>query len=64
MLFRSVVCICDSFGVVSVAVRMLGIALVYDGISNMFIVYHTMRVIRCAAEKLVPIDVEAHEVDE
>ncbi len=59
-----VVCICDSFGVVSVAVRMLGIALVYDGISNMFIVYHTVRAIRCAAEKLAPIDVEAHEVDE
>lgn len=59
-----VVCICDSFGVVSVAVRMLGIALVYDGISNMIIVFHTVQAVRYAAEKIAPIDVEAHEVDE
>ena len=59
-----VVCICDSFGVISVAVRMLGIALVYDGISNMIIVFHTVRAVRYAAEKIAPIDVEAHEVDE
>ena len=59
-----VVCICDSFGVLSVAVRVLGIALVYDGISNIFMVYHTAQAIRCAAEKLEPIDVEAHEMEE
>lgn len=58
-----VVCICDSFGVISVAVRILGIALVYDGISNMIIVYHTVRAVRYAAEKIEPVDVEAHEVD-
>lgn len=58
-----VVCICDSFGVISVAVRILGIALVYDGISNMIIVYHTVQAVRYAAEKIEPIDVDAHEVD-
>lgn len=58
-----VVCICDSFGVVSLAVRMLGIALVYDGISNMIIVYHTAQAVKYAAEKLEPIDVDAHEVE-
>ena len=57
-----VVCICDSFGVISVAVRMLGIALVYDGISNMVIVYHTVRAVKYAAEKIEPIDVDAHEI--
>ncbi len=59
-----VICICDSFGVVSLAVRMLGIALVYDGISNMIIVWHTVQAIRYAAEKIEPVDVDAHEVDE
>lgn len=59
-----VVCICDSFGVISVAVRMLGIALVYDGISNIIIIFHTVQAVRYAAEKIAPIDVEAHEVDE
>ena len=59
-----VICICDSFGVLSVAVRMLGIALVYDGISNMIIIFHTVQAVRYAAEKIAPIDVEAHEVDE
>lgn len=58
-----VICICDSFGVISVAVRVLGIALVYDGISNMFIMYHTAMAIKYAADKLEPIDVEAHETD-
>lgn len=58
-----IVCICDSFGVISVAVRILGIALVYDGISNMIIVYHTVQAVRYAAEKIEPIDVDAHEVD-
>lgn len=59
-----VVCICDSFGVISLAVRMLGIALVYDGLSNMIIIYHTVKAVRYAAEKIEPVDVEAHEVDE
>ncbi len=58
-----VVCICDSFGVVSLAIRMLGIALVYDGISAMIIVYHAAQAIRHAAEKIEPIDVDAYEVD-
>lgn len=58
-----IVCICDSFGVISVAVRILGIALVYDGISNVIIVYHTVQAVRYAAEKIEPIDVDAHEVD-
>lgn len=56
-----VVCICDSFGLVSVAVRLLGIALIFDGISNIIIVYHTVQVVRRAAEKIEPIDVEARE---
>lgn len=59
-----VVCICDSFGVISVAVRILGIALIYDGISNMVIVYHTVKAVKYAAQKIEPIDVDAHVVDD
>lgn len=59
-----VVCICDSFGGVTVAVRLLGLALVYDGISNMIIVHHTIQAVRHAAEKILPIDVEAHVVEQ
>ncbi len=59
-----VVCICDSFGVVTVAVRLLGLALVYDGISNMIIVHHTIQAVRHVAEKILPIDVEAHVVEQ
>ncbi len=58
-----IVCICDSFGVLSVAVRMLGAALVYDGISDMVIAYVTVRAVRDAAAKIEPIDVEAHECE-
>lgn len=57
-----VVCICDSFGVISVAVRLIGFALVYDGVSDIIIVHHTVRAVKDAAEKLEPIDVESHEI--
>lgn len=57
-----VICICDSFGVLSVAVRVLGIALVYDGISDIVIVYHTTRAVKHAAAQLEPIDVESHDL--
>ena len=59
-----IVCICDSFGVLPVAVRMIGVALVYDGISSACIVFFTVQSVKEAAEKLAPIDVEAHEVDD
>lgn len=57
-----VICVCDSFGVLSVAVRVLGIALIYDGISDIVIVYHTTRAIKHAAAQLEPIDVESHDL--
>lgn len=57
-----VVCICDSFGVISVAVRLIGFALVYDGVSDMIIVHHTVRAVKDAAERYEPIDVESHEI--
>lgn len=57
-----VVCICDSFGVLTVAVRVLGIALVYDGISDIIIVYHTTKAVRKAAAQLEPIDVESRDL--
>ncbi|MCI9122893.1 MAG: DUF308 domain-containing protein [Eubacterium sp.] len=58
-----VVCICDSFGLVSVAVRLLGFALIYDGVSNLFILYHTVQALKDAVDKIEPIDVESHELD-
>ncbi len=58
-----IICICDSFDVISVAVRVLGIALVYDGISDIIIVYHTVKAVKNAAEIYEPIDVESHEID-
>lgn len=57
-----VVCICDSFGVLSVAVRVLGIALVYDGVSDMIIVYLTVKAVKNAVTALEPIDVESHDL--
>lgn len=57
-----VLCIGDSFGVVTVMAQMLGMALVYDGISDIVIVHHTVRAVKDAVVKLEPIDVEAHDV--
>lgn len=57
-----VVCICDSFGVISVAIRLIGAALVYDGVTDVFIVHHTVQAVKNATEKLMPIDVESREL--
>ncbi len=58
-----VICICDSFGVIAVAVRVLGIALIYDGISDMLIIHLTVQAVKNAAAELMPIDTEAHEIN-
>lgn len=57
-----VICICDSFGVLSLAVRVLGIALIYDGVSDIIIVYHTVKAVKDATAALEPIDVESHDL--
>lgn len=56
-----VVCICDSFGVISVAMRLIGVALIYDGATDAFIVYHTVQAVKQAARELEPVDVEWKE---
>ena len=57
-----ILCICCSFGVIKLAVRIMGIALVYDGLTDIWIVYRTVRALKRAKADMEAIDVEAHEV--
>ena len=56
-----VVCICDSFRLVKVALQLLGAFLIYDGLTDMVIAFHTVRAIKGAESKLEPIDTEWKE---
>lgn len=58
-----IMCVVDSFGMISITMTVVGIALIYDGISDLWIVSRvnkTARTIRKAAE---PIDTEYEEYD-
>jgi uncharacterized membrane protein HdeD (DUF308 family) len=41
-----VVCICDSFGVVEISMMIIGVCLIYDGISDIWIVMSSTRAFR------------------
>lgn len=45
------ICIGDSFGIVKAAVRLLGIALVYDGISDIVIVHQTIQAVKADSRR-------------
>ena len=55
-------CICYSFGVIKFALRVMGFALIYDGISDIWIVYRTVKMLSRARADMEAIDVEAHEL--
>lgn len=63
-LIAGVIIIVDAFGVVTLAVQFIGVALLYDGISDLWIVtriWHAMKMLKQEAEAL---DVEGRVMDE
>jgi uncharacterized membrane protein HdeD (DUF308 family) len=59
-----VVCICDSFGVLEISLILIGISLIYDGISDIWIVISATRSFRrYEKEAGVPADIAKAEPD-
>lgn len=58
-----VICIVNAFGVVSLAMKFIGVALVYDGISDLWIVSRTAKAAKAMREEAEALDVEYKEAD-
>ncbi|MDD6057584.1 MAG: DUF308 domain-containing protein [Clostridiales bacterium] len=63
MLF-GILCIVNAFGVVKLATQLIGVALVYDGISDLWLVSRVSRSLKAAREEAEALEVEYREVDE
>lgn len=57
-----VICIVDSFGVVSLAMKFIGIALVYDGISDIWIVTRATKVAKNLQQDDEAVDIDYKEM--
>ena len=58
-----IICIVNAFGMVPLTMQIIGIALVYDGISDIWIVYKASKVAKEMKEERDALDVEYKEVD-
>ncbi len=63
-LIFGVLCIVKAFGIVTFAVRLIGVALLYDGISDLWIITMAVRTAKAVAEEARAVDVEYKEVEE
>lgn len=63
-LVLGVLCIVNAFGMVKLATQIIGIALVYDGISDLWIVNRTVHAAKAAKEETDALDVDYKEMDE
>lgn len=57
-------CIVRAFGVVKLATQLIGVALIYDGISDLWIVNRITRAAKAAKQESEALDVEYREVDD
>ncbi len=58
-----IICIVNAFGVVTLTMQIIGIALVYDGISDIWIVYKASKVAKEMKEEQEALDVDYKEVN-
>lgn len=59
-----VLCIVNAFGMVKLALQFIGIALIYDGVSDLWIASRAVRAARQMKQDAEALDVEYKEVDE
>jgi uncharacterized membrane protein HdeD (DUF308 family) len=59
-----VLCIIDSFGVVALATQIIGAALIYDGATDLWIIFKTLMAARKMKQEQDALDVDYKEVDE
>ncbi len=59
-----IACVVDSFGVISVALTFVGIALIYDGLSDLWIVSRVNKTAKAILAQAKAVDAEAFEEQE
>ena len=59
-----VICIINAFGVVSLAMKFIGLALIYDGISDLWIASRAVKAAKRMKQEADALDVEYKEVDD
>lgn len=59
-----VLCIVNAFGMVKLALQFIGIALIYDGISDLWVANRAVRTAKAMQQEAEALDVEYKEVDE
>ncbi len=59
-----VICIVNAFGVVTLALQFIGIALIYDGISDLWIASRAIRAARSVLQEAEAVDVDYRETDD
>ena len=62
-LIFGVICIVNAIGVVKLAIQVVGIALIYDGVSDLWVVTKAVRMEKAARQEAEALDVEYKEVD-
>lgn len=59
-----VLCIVNAFGMVKLALQFIGIALIYDGISDLWVANRAVHTAKAMKQEAEALDVEYKEVDE
>ena len=62
-LILGIICIVNAFGVVSLAMKFIGIALIYDGISDLWIVSRAAKAAKAMKEEAEALDIDYKEVE-
>ena len=58
-----VLCIVNAFGMVKLAMQFVGAALIYDGISDLWVVTKTVRTVKEMEREAKAVDVDYKEID-
>lgn len=59
-----IVCIVNAFGVVNLAMKFIGVALIYDGVSGLWIVSRASKAAKRMKQEAEALDVDYKEVDD
>lgn len=59
-----ILCIVNAFGLVKLATKLVGVALIYDGVSDLWVINRTVRAAKAAREEEEALNVEYREVVE
>lgn len=58
------VCIVNAFGIVNLAMKFIGVALIYDGVSDLWIVSRAAKTAKRVKQEMEALDVDYKEVDD